>query len=328
MSLFVRALVAAICIATTLVANAQGWSVPATFADGRIFVSARPMVGAPIVFYTDSGGGFNAISADAARRLGLASAGSIPDGNGAEAPLVAFPSFAEHAGIPRAKDDEAFHGNLVSVPAAKMPFRDDHGAEGFLGGRWFANRIWELDYPRGTMRVLMVAKPADPAHRIALGFQTESDGRRTTNFARLTATIDGESLDLLLDTGATAMLADTAAPIFGKKPGESVGASFISKSVFDRWVARHPDWRVIDAAESLGGQTVPMIEVPQVSVAGLAVGPVWFSLRGDSNFADYMSKWMDRPIVGALGGSGFKYFRITIDYPHAVAWFEIPQLKR
>ena len=35
-----------------------------------------------------------------------------------------------------------------------------------------------------------------------------------------------------------------------------------------------------------------------------------------------MSQWMDKTIVGALGGSAFRQFRITADYPGSKAWFE------
>jgi len=37
---------------------------------------------------------------------------------------------------------------------------------------------------------------------------------------------------------------------------------------------------------------------------------------------------MDKPILGALGGSGLKYFNLLIDYPAAKVYFERPtQLK-
>jgi hypothetical protein len=43
-----------------------------------------------------------------------------------------------------------------------------------------------------------------------------------------------------------------------------------------------------------------------------------------ANFLDWMSQWTDAPIVGALGGSALQYFRVTLDYPRAVALFERP----
>ena len=67
-----------------------------------------------------------------------------------------------------------------------------------------------------------------------------------------------------------------------------------------------------------------MIEVPAVRVGGLAAGPVWCTARSDAAFHDFMSRWMDRRVEGALGGSGLRYYRVTVDYPHRRATFEVP----
>lgn len=49
---------------------------------------------------------------------------------------------------------------------------------------------------------------------------------------------------------------------------------------------------------------------------------MWFTRRADQNFHRYMSQFMDKQIEGALGGSALHYFRVTVDYPRAVAIFE------
>jgi hypothetical protein len=67
-----------------------------------------------------------------------------------------------------------------------------------------------------------------------------------------------------------------------------------------------------------------MIEVPEVRIAGQSVGPVWFTQRPDAAFHDFMAQWMDRPVDGALGGSAFRFFRMTVDYPRARASFVRP----
>lgn len=68
---------------------------------------------------------------------------------------------------------------------------------GFLGRLWFTDRTWTFDYPAGR---LLLRPPDDlPAHesaaRIPLGFQTDSDGRRTTHFPRVQVVVDGDTLD-------------------------------------------------------------------------------------------------------------------------------------
>jgi len=48
-----------------------------------------------------------------------------------------------------------------------------------------------------------------------------------------------------------------------------------------------------------------MIQVPNVEVAGLGSGPVWFTTRPNSNFHQFMSKFMDKQVDGALGGGRY-----------------------
>jgi hypothetical protein len=47
-----------------------------------------------------------------------------------------------------------------------------------------------------------------------------------------------------------------------------------------------------------------------------------FSFEVDKNFHDYMSRFMDKRIESAIGGTALCSFRITVDYPNAVAVFE------
>ena len=54
-------------------------------------------------------------------------------------------------------------------------------------------------------------------------------------------------------------------------------------------------------------------------MAGYTVGPVWFTRRPDPSFHQFMSQYMDKQVEGALGGSALKFFRVTVDYPNAVA---------
>jgi hypothetical protein len=39
-------------------------------------------------------------------------------------------------------------------------------------------------------------------------------------------------------------------------------------------------------------------------------------------FDQFMSLMMDAPVVGALGGSGLHYFRVTVDFATGQAVFE------
>ena len=63
-------------------------------------------------------------------------------------------------------------------------------------------------------------------------------------------------------------------------------------------------------------------------MAGKRVGPVRFTRRPDRAFDEFMSSMTDAPVVGALGGSGLRYFRVSVDYGRGVAVFERRSLAR
>ena len=134
-------------------------------------------------------------------------------------------------------------------------------------------------------------------------------------------TEDGQhqTFEMLLDTGASTKLTDSALRELADGRPASRATSFIVKTVFDKWCSDHPDWRVIDKAER--GTEEPMVEAKGLSVGGHTIDTVWFTRRPDKNF-HVMSEWMDKPIVGALGGSALRHFRVTVDYPRATAVLE------
>lgn len=62
-----------------------------------------------------------------------------------------------------------------------------------------------------------------------------------------------------------------------------------------------------------------MIRVAEIRVGSQNIGPVWFTVRPDQSFHDFMSQYMDEPVEGALGGSAWKYATLILDYPRARA---------
>lgn len=307
-----RRLTACLAIALGLTASPiQAQPVPAQFLHDQVWLT--PTVdGQPLRFFTDTGGGFNAIARETADRLGLATESLEADGRTMQ--LAPFPDFDDDRDLPAAPD-YFMQGRLAVVDAREFLAAGD----GFLGGRWFADGVWAFDYPAGTLaRLDAYTGPGTP---LPLGFQTNAAGQRTMHFPSMDITVDGEVLPVLLDTGATATLSETSGPVFGLPAGTAVGTSFIEREVFERWVANHPDWRVVEGGDRIGGKAMRLIEVPQVTIAGHSVGPVWFAERPPGAFQKYMAGMMDRPTWGAIGGSGLKYFRMVIDYPAAKAWF-------
>ena len=235
------------------------------------------------------------------------------DGDGK---FVPFPAFRENSYIPPALDAQLF-----LMPKKETEAALGEGMNGMLGQQWFGGRVWTFDYPR---KELLWRAPGDlpkhdPKHRAPIYFQTSGSGKRRTNFPRIEATIDGEVLSFLLDTGATDVLGEDALKAIGDGRPANRATSFLTKRVYERWRAKHPEWRVIELKTKTGQA---MIEVPRITLGGHEVGPVWFSVQSDKAFHEYMAQWMDKPTEGALGGSAFKYFRMTVDYPNAVAVFE------
>lgn len=286
-------------------------TLPASLDAGRFYVHPRLADGRVLRLLTDSGGGVK-FTASGAKALGVA---PDPNSNEKNPQLLPWPEFQADAWIP--KPNNVDNG----VPTAPLPA--EHMAmmgDGILGANWFGERRWEFDYPRGRLRLLAAGElpHSAPEHRVALGFQKDDKGRQTTHFPRIAVRIDGETLQMLFDTGATVMLSEPAVDTLGGGPSARAG-SFIVNSVLERWRKRHPDWRVIEKADH--GQ-LRLIEVPTLDIGGYTVGPVWFAERSDPSLHEYMSQWMDQRIDGAIGGNAFATFKITVDYPSGVAVFE------
>jgi hypothetical protein len=146
----------------------------------------------------------------------------------------------------------------------------------------------------------------------------EPDGTRTTGFARIVVTIDGKPISMLLDTGAETYLTADSASRHGS--GDRMRAtSMMAASIFDAWRHAHPGWPYVASAQEVTG--ADMLEVPDVQVAGIQVGPVWFTRRPDFNSHTFMSSMTDAPVDGALGGNAFHDLRMTVDFPGARAAF-------
>jgi hypothetical protein len=324
-------LIAGACIWTASVAacgQASSASVPIRLPARVVadrFIATPITTGADTLgLFLDTGGGKNMMWATAARRLKLPiDTLTLPADGGGPAEkwgVVPYPAFAPNSSIPGAK--QKLFGDRLGVPPTEAGV-DPAAPDGFLGRSWFADRIWVLDYPGKALSIWPAGSPAMPAgpHQVALGFLQNVVRRRPTNFPRIRVLVDGDSIDMLFDTGATMSLTPAAVAALADSAPSRRATSFIAQSVFDRWRQRHPDWRVIEHADSVGARSLPIIEVPAVSLGGYTAGPSWWALRPDANYEPYR-EWMDQPIHGSIGGSVFHYFKITLDYPHAIATLE------
>jgi hypothetical protein len=295
-------------------------TIPTQVVENMFYAHAVTNDGVELNFYTDSGG-MALIWRRTVDQLHLTTI-KVHAGD-EDFEQVKLPAFLPGKGIPLPLGSD---GKFVVNSDEKSLAILGDDVSGMLGQNWFADRVWTWDYP--GRKLLWRAEGDLPdvstEHRIQLGFPAYQ-GKRGTNFPRIQATIDGEVIDFLFDTGATTVLTDSAMKIIHDGHAAHRAASFINQSILDRWHTKHPDWKMVENADGVSGST--MIEVPIVTVAGYQVGPVWFTARPDKQFDEWMSQWMDKKIHGALGGSIFQYFQITVDYPNAMAYFEKDQRK-
>lgn len=299
--------------AVSPLANAE--TVPTEFVRDRIYVVVNAPDGTRLRFYADTGGGWNAISESVVDRLRLSRTGDV-ELEGAVRAVVDFPEFLRKASIPEPMSSESWlQGRLVVAPQPALM-----GADGFLGSRWFAGRVWDIDYGSQSMRVTPSPEASERLRPIALGFRADAKGGRIFNFPRVTIVVDHKAIEVLLDTGATAKLSHAAATALRSEPGTEIGTSYVIQSIFDAWRKAHPHWRVIENADTVTGRSFSMIEVPKVTIGDVVVGPVWFTQRRDADFLDFMSQMTDRQVQGAIGGSTLKYLRVVLDYPGSKAY--------
>lgn len=298
--------------------------VPTVYEAGHFFAVPETRDGQRLKLVVDTGGGGGAgmywLTKAAAARLHLATVDCRIDEDHVQ--VAHLPDYQAQRALPPPVDGPCGAALLVLA-------MDEKNMDGQLGGTYLSGRLWTFDYPGRRMTLERPSwRPAADAHATRLGFQHNDAGKQTNGFARITVTVDGETLDMLLDTGATASPTPAAARISGTPTVGGQGVtSYVTTGKLDAWHRKHPDWRVLEHADTLVPDPAVqrIIEVPQVQIAGWSVGPVWFTERPDKAFHQYMAQMMDKPTEGAVGGNVFAHFAMTIDYPRETAYFRCVQ---
>jgi len=289
------------------------YTLPARMEAHRFFIDATAPDGQVLHLFTDTAGATN-LSVSGADKLGIPY--KMPARPREQAAgETRWPAYAG-AWLPPplgGKDPEVLP---ILVPPPGIAF------DGMLGARWFADRTWEWDYRAGTLRLLPpgALPKTDAAHVVKVGFRKDADGAKTTSFPRIPVEIAGEELQMLFGTGATfaSLTEEAAARLDGGKADAHRAGSFIAYQIVKRWHEAHPDWPWLERGES----GLPMIQVPDMVIAGWHTGPVWFAARATINFRNTMAQWTDMPLDGLVGGNALASFRITLDYPSETAVFE------
>src|SRR5674476_698994 len=226
----------------TCTAPIAGHPVPADFVGNRIFVRWTVPGHGTLRLYTDTGGGLLSLFPETVQYLTLP-VDTLNWTNGANhgtQMTVRIPSALNKSLIPPIPSAVALRIRptpkdsttvLLLVEWSGSPPEDEagYGWDGRLGSQWFADRVWTLDYPRRRMYFdgTKAVAPSDPTCWISLGFKTDSTGHRTNSFLRLTARIDGEDIQFLLDTWALTERTDSAWKVIGPREPRHRATSFI-----------------------------------------------------------------------------------------------------
>jgi hypothetical protein len=279
------------------------------FSNNLMYVNA-PTAGGTLSFFAHTGGG-SFLLGERARRAGIK---PMADESGNL--FVDMDVLLGQAGLPMSGHTEA-----LMLPAAEGDL--ECGADGTLGQNWFSQHVWSIDFPGQQLSCYQPALSAEGEYTLPLTFKQDENGQRLAHLPVVKIEIDGMALPFILDTGAKLLPTAEAAEMMGYNPmmNMPVATSFIAESILEQWEAAHPEWRLIEHADQELGN-VKLLEVPAISVAGQEVGPVWFCSRSDEHYLVYASRYTDRPVVGALGGSALQHFKLTLDYPNALAKFE------
>lgn len=193
----------------------------------------------------------------------------------------------------------------------------------FFAQDFFMNKAWTLDYP-GRQIWVHTPVPANEAgmpHVEKLAFLKNKNGDKLFGHPYFKVEIDGDTLDMLFDTGATLRLTDAGKKVFGNDKRILAG-SFIGATIFEKWRKKHPDWKVYPNAEA-GGD---IMEVPKVKIGGHEVGPVRFIANEDGASTLEMEE-TGMYAEGAIGGSALQYLKVMIDYNSELVKFIKPEAK-
>ena len=293
-------------------------TLPSKFEDNRIFLTPTLSDGRTVTFYTDTGGGGNVISQELYDLYKWPTITRVAGNE--EIVLSQMPEFMKNYSIPKSGLNNFLEEHLFIVPKSRISHSE--GYDGFLGGRWHAEKVIEINYLKGSFSILKSISEVKLSGftKVKLGFQKNDKNSYTTAFPRMAISVSGIEYQMLLDTGATSKLSNEARKQIPSN-GKNIGTSYMASSIFDKWRIENPTWKVIEKADE--NLNEDMIEVPEIMIGGTNIGPVWFTRREDKNFHQYMSSMMDQKIDGAVGGSALQYFRVVVDYPNEFAYFSL-----
>ena len=308
--------------------------IPAHFVDGERFYFKLPIAGNDtIMAFGDTGGGISFLSPYAKDREGIAAnlkrgifKGMMP------IQYILFEDLVSDSRYPTPNPNSKMIIRnpffRVTSPILMIPPMDDElkmmldvqpEMDAFLGQTFFMDHAWTIDYLNEKIMVNTPLHDSILHHTNVqkLGFKKNAMQQKLNGHPSMAIVVEGDSIDVLFDTGATFIPTDEGKKILNTE-NKSLGGSFIAASICAGWRKEHPEWKYFVGVDFSGD----MIEVPIVNINGHEVGPVLFTIRPDEVWSEGMIATMDKVVQGAIGGSALKYFKVTIDYNSELIRFE------
>jgi len=194
---------------------------------------------------------------------------------------------------------------------AWLPFSigEDRKVEGLLPAGVLQKYQVRFDYAGQTMTL------AQPATLRLQGTAVPFRLNPKTGLSAIEAKIDGQTYPITIDNGS--------------------GYTWIRKATAQEWLLRHPEWQrgigavgpsnmrmADDGIETAGA----LVRIPEIKLGSLSVQQVGaLAIAPDDRGHDFMDWYSAKnpvPVIGWLGGNVLRHFRITIDYPRQMSYWE------
>jgi hypothetical protein len=199
--------------------------------------------------------------------------------------------------------------NVTNNDWLPFPIGEDRVVEGLLPAGVLQNYQVRFDYAAQTMTL------AQPATLQLQGTAVPVRLNAKTGLIAIEAQVDGHAYPITIDNGS--------------------GYTWIRKATAQQWFPRHPDWQrgigavgpsnmrmADDGIETAGA----LVRIPQMNLGSMRVEQVGALAIGPDNqghdFMDWYSMKNAVPVIGWLGGNVLRHFRITIDYPNKMSYWE------
>jgi len=246
-------------------------------------------------FLVDSGGGAIILGEQLAKDIGLKSKGAVSSEDGQQYQEVDLPTgFIGEMPVDLQTSKAFAHVGTSSF------IHDRYNVEGMLPGKALQHYQIVLDYPQHRFSV---GEAGTLPHR---GEKLPCPYVASSGHPRVDVGIGGITYGFLLDTGTQITL--------------------MREDVLKQWAKEHPDWSRSTGASGPANEGADpnddfLLRIPRLQLGSFTVNHVAVASRPNEI---YSATTYETPaaIAGALGGNVLSQFRVEVDYPEQLCFFE------